>query len=79
MVMDSYSKLLGIQPQKYSRQCRGYGKHSQILDFSQPTVSHQAPLLVLRVRTHSTELPAASHLSSQGFLEKVFTSIAVDS
>lgn len=73
MVMGSHSKLLSTQPQKRERYSHGYDKHSQILELSQPTVAHQALLLVLRVCTRSWGLQ--THITL--LLEKVFASIAV--
>lgn len=71
--MGSRSKLLSTQPQERERHSRGYDKHSQILELFQPTVAHQALLLVLRVCTRSWGLQ--THITL--FLEKVFASIAV--
>lgn len=70
--MGSCSKLLSIQPQKWERHSHSCDKYSQILELSQPTVAHQALLLVLCVHTHSSGLQ--THITL--FLEKVFASIA---
>lgn len=45
--MGSCSTVLSIQPQKKAQKSCGCDKHSQIPELSQPTVSHQALLLVL--------------------------------